>query len=194
MIQGWIFSARICSYRVNIGSFNRSFLYEGHFNPEMLHIGFFLHSRNSSMVLAHNYDTDSISVDLGTVPVHGILAANTVWANISAPEQVIMTGVQYSRKEMQASRLQCALHNLLSTSFNAEVYEQSFAKSDMFRMSLLEKLHKLSRRYRTQPLSLKEICNGVELKQRTLQKYFHELLRYGTHRRFLCVTIERRSH
>lgn len=170
------------------------------------------------MVLAHNYDTDSISVDLGSVPVHGILGANTVWADISAPEQVIMNGVQYSRKEMQASphliignsreklilitqllnkwislpngsrniheadmasRLQCALHNLLSTSFNAEVYEQSFAKGDMFRMSLLEKLHKLSRRYRTQPLSLKEICNGVGMKQRTLQKYFHKLYGMG---------------
>ena len=217
-IQGWFFSAKIGSYQVTIGSFNRNILYEGRYNPEMLHIGFLLHSGNSAMVLAHNYDVNNFSVDLGSVPVHGVLPANIIWANIYAPEQIILADVQYSRKKIQASphlmigdsrkklipitqllnewinrsndswntnetdmasRLQYALHNLLSTSFNAEVYEQSFAKGNMFRMSLLEKLHKLSRMSGTRPLSLDEICKAVGMKQRTLQKYFHELYGMG---------------
>ncbi|MEA3467109.1 MAG: helix-turn-helix transcriptional regulator [Thermodesulfobacteriota bacterium] len=217
-IQGWLISARIGSYRVSIGSFNRTLLYEGHYNPEMLHIGFLLHTGNSAMVLGHNYDADNFSMDLGYIPVHGVLQANSVWANIYAPERVIMTGVQYSRKKMKlsphlmignsrkklipitqflnklmsspngswninetdmASRLQYALHNLLATSFKTEIYGQPFAKGDMFQMSLLKKLHELSRMYRTQPLSLGEICNDVGMKQRTLQKYFHELYGMG---------------
>ena len=218
-IQGWIFSARIGAYQVTIGSFNRDILYEGHYNPAMLHIGFLLYSGHSAVVQAHQYNAKNISVDLGAVPVHGVLLANSVWGNIYAPEKIIMTGVHYSRKKLQASphlmigdsekklvalthvlnewisrpkdswdinepdmeeaHLQCALQSLLSTSFGAQVYEQSFSKGDMFRMSLLEKLHQLSRMSKTRPLSLDKICKAVGMKRRTLQKYFHELYGMG---------------
>jgi len=218
-IQGWLFLARIGSYRVIIGSFNRNILYEGLYNPAMLHIGFLLSYGNTAVVQAHHYDAQNISVDLGAVPVHGVLLANSVWGNIYAPEEVILKGVQYSRKSLHASphlmigniqkklmplihmlnewvnksidswdtnetdieeaRLQGALHNLLSTSFDAQVYEQSFAKGDMFRLALLEKLHKLSRMHRTRPRSLGEICKAVGMKPRTLQKYFHEIYGMG---------------
>ena len=122
LIQGWLFSARIGSYPVTIGSFNRNILYEGHYNPEMLHIGFLLHSGNSAMVLAHNYDANNFSVDMGSVPVHGVLPANIVWANIYAPEQIILAGVQYSRKKMQALSL-----NLIYESQNL-ITEQEWEK------------------------------------------------------------------
>ncbi len=170
-IQGWIFLARIGFYRVIIGSFNRDVLYEGYYNPAMLHIGFMLYSGQSAVVQAHQYNAKNISVDLGAVPVHGVLLANTVWGNIYAPEKIIMTGVHYSRKKLQASphlmigdsekkliplthvlnkwisrpkvswdinetdmeeaHLQSALQNLLSTSFDAQVYDQSFARGDV---------------------------------------------------------------
>ncbi|MBW2660015.1 MAG: helix-turn-helix transcriptional regulator [Deltaproteobacteria bacterium] len=218
-IRGWLFLARIGFYRVIIGSFNRDILYEGYYNPAMLHIGFMLYSRQSAVVQAHRYNAKNISVDLGAVPVHGVLLANTVWGNIYAPEKIIMKGIHYSREKMKASphlmignsekkliplthvlnewisrprdswdinetdmeeaHLQSALQDLLSTSFDAQVYEQSFAKGDRFRMSLLEKLHKLSRISGTQPLSLDEICKTVGMKPRTLQKYFHELYGMG---------------
>ncbi len=218
-IQGWIFSAKIGYYRVIVGSFNQDFLYEGHFNPAMLHIGFLLYSGQSVVVQAHQYTAKNISVDLGATPVHGVLPANTVWGNIYAPEKIIMKGVHYSRKrlkasphlmigdsekqlipithvlngwlrrprdswdlnetEMEEAHLQSALQNLLSTSFDEQVYQQSFAKGDMFRMALIEKLHELSRMSQTRPLSLDEICKAVGMKPRTLQKYFHELYGMG---------------
>jgi AraC-like DNA-binding protein len=81
--------------------------------------------------------------------------------------------------DMEEVHLQCVLQNLLSTSFNAQVYEQSFARGDKFRMSLLKKLHKLSRMSETRPLSLDEICMAVGMKRRTLQKYFRELYGMG---------------
>ncbi len=218
-IQGWIFLARVGFYQVTIGSFNRDILYEGHYNPAMLHIGFMLYSGHSAVVQAHQYNAKNISVDLGAVPVHGVLLANTVWGNIYAPEKKIMTGVHYSREklqkfphlmigdsekeliplthvlnewisrpkglwninetDMEEAHLQNVLQNLLSTNFDAQVYEQSFAKGDMFRMSLLEKLHKLSQMSKPRPLSLDEICKAVGMKRRTLQKYFHELYGMG---------------
>ncbi len=100
-IRGWIYSATLGRYRVNAGSFNRTTLYEGTFNPGMLHIGFILNPGYSAVVQAHEYDAGAVSVDQGAAPMHEIFPANMAWANIYAPENTVMEGIRYSKKQLQ---------------------------------------------------------------------------------------------
>jgi len=217
-LQGWVFSAMIGPYHVNAGSFNRTLLYEGHYNPDRLHIGFILNPGYSAVVQAHEYDAGTVSVDRGAVPMHEIFPANMAWVNIYAPENTVMEGVQYSKKQLQATphfvitdcreelvplaklinefvggsnddqnenesqkedRLRATLHNLLSSRFDARMYEEPFATGNLFRMHLLEEAHKLARKHKHKPLSLGEICKAAGMKQRTVQKYFREIYGMG---------------
>ncbi len=217
-IRGWVYSATLGRYRVNAGSFNRTTLYEGTYNPGMLHIGFILNPGYSAVVQAHEYDAGAVSVDRGAAPMHEIFPANMTWVNIYAPENTVMEGIQYSKKQLQATphfvitdcreelipladlvnefigspndsqhttesqmedHLRVALHNLLSTHFDAQVHEQPFATGNLFRMHLLEEAHKLALMHKHRPLSLAEICKAAGMKPRTVQKYFREIYGMG---------------
>jgi len=101
-IRGWVYSATLGRYRVNAGSFNRTTLYEGTYNPGMLHIGFILNPGYSAVVQAHEYDAGAVSVDRGAAPMHEIFPANMAWVNIYAPENTVMEGISYSKKKLQA--------------------------------------------------------------------------------------------
>ena len=74
-MRGWVYSATIGPYRINAGSFNRTTLYEGTFNPGMLHVGCILNPGYSAVVQAHEYDAGGLSVDWGAVSMHEIFPA-----------------------------------------------------------------------------------------------------------------------
>ena len=79
----------------------------------------------------------------------------------------------------QARPLKTALHNLIYSRLTETVYDQQFLAGDKYRMQILKKITKLSLENNNQPLSLDEICTAVKIKQRTVQKYFHEIYGMG---------------
>jgi len=99
-LRGWIFSAKVGPYHVNAGSFDRVLLYDGRYNPEMVHIGLISSQEHSAMSQAHEYDSGAISLDYGSSYMHEVYPAKMVWANISASEAVMMKGIQFPRRKL----------------------------------------------------------------------------------------------
>jgi len=93
-------------------------------------------------------------------------------------------GTQKKCNHCHKNHLKSLLHKLISSRLTEDVYEQPFVKGDIFRMRLLNKVNKLSLTNKTQPLSLDEICTAVNMKRRTVQKYFHEIYGMGPTRYF----------
>jgi AraC-like DNA-binding protein len=79
-----------------------------------------------------------------------------------------------SRKQLES-----CLYNLISARFNDNQYEQEFISGDKFRMQMLKKITKLSLANNNQALSLDAICRTINMKRRTVQKYFHEIYGMG---------------
>lgn len=102
-LHGWVFLEKIGPYHVSIGSFDRSLLYDGRYNSGMLHLGFILSEGHTGISQAHEYGNGVISLDLGASYMHEIFPAHMVWVNIAASEAVLMKGVTYSKKELQAN-------------------------------------------------------------------------------------------
>ena len=102
-VKGWVFSTKIGPYYVNAGSFNRVLLYDGNFNPNMLHVGFIFSQDHTAMVQAHNYDSGTIDVNYGATYTHEIFPANMVWVNIYAPENIMMESGLDSNKKISAN-------------------------------------------------------------------------------------------
>ena len=102
-LQGWIFSATAGPYQINAGSFNRTLLYEGHYNPDRLHIGFILTPEHSAVVQAHEYDAGTVAVNRGAVSMHEVFPSGMVWVDISASEKTMLDGISYSRKKLDAN-------------------------------------------------------------------------------------------
>ena len=86
-------------------------------------------------------------------------------------------GGNESRRE--GKRLRVALRALLAARVDARAHEEPFATGNLFRMRLLEEVHRLARKHRHQPLSLGEICRAIDMKPRTVQKYFKEIYGMG---------------
>ncbi len=99
-LKGWIITAKVGPYHVNAGSFDRVLLYDGRFNPEMVHVGFISSRGHEAMSQAHVYNSGVISLDYGSSYMHEVFPANTVWVNIFASETVVMKGIQYSKKKL----------------------------------------------------------------------------------------------
>ena len=102
-LQGWIFSTNIGPYHVTAGSFNRTLLYEGTYNPGIIHIGFILTPEHSAVVQAHEYDAGTLAVNRGAVSMHEVFPSGMVWADISASEKTMLEGISYSKKKLDAN-------------------------------------------------------------------------------------------
>ena len=76
-------------------------------------------------------------------------------------------------------QLQSIVSELLSDRLDYHDSEHSFTEGDLFRMHLLEVTHKLAREKKPYSLSLGEICKAIDMKPRTVQKYFHEIYGMG---------------
>ena len=211
-VEGWIFSATSEGYRINAGTCNRTLLYEGHYNPGLMHVGFIYSPEHTAVVHAHAYDSGTIALNHHAVSMHEIFPADMIWVDISASEQTILHEVSSSKNQRQISprllmkgsreelnplikitkklihspnptalceTLQPAIKEILSTRFAAKAHQQPFSTGDLFRAHLIEKIHHLAQANQNKPLSLNEICTAVDIKPRTVQKYFHELYGMG---------------
>ena len=217
-LQGWIISAMVGSYHLSAGKFDRALLYDGRYNPEMVHFGFIFSEEHIATSQAHKYDNGVISLDSGSSYMHEVFPAHMVWVNIFASEAVVMKGIRYSKKKLHdnphmllegsrdelmpliglvnefilkssqeqsksnprlEARFRSLLHELLSSRITEDVFEQPFIAGDLFRMSLVSKIAKLSTTNYNQPLSLDDICTITKMKRRTVQKYFHEIYGMG---------------
>lgn len=100
---GWVFFEKVGPFRVSIGSFDRSLLYDGRYNSGMLNLCFIFSEGHTGMSQAHEYGNGVISLNLGASYMHEIFPAHMIWLNIAAPEAVLMKGITYSKKELQAN-------------------------------------------------------------------------------------------
>jgi len=82
-------------------------------------------------------------------------------------------------RDCSPKQFESAFYNLLSVRFTEDLYEQLFITGDKFRMQMLKKTNNRSLLNNNQPLSLKEICSSINMKSRTVQKYFHEIYGMG---------------
>jgi len=217
-LKGWLFSTKVGSYHVTAGSFNRKLLYEGRFNPNVLHAGFILSPEHSIILNAHEFDSGILDINYGETYMHEVHPANMVWVNIYAPEVIMMEGVKYLKKTLHdhphlsingareelipmtklinacinqasnpdnnahqcsPSHLKKTLHQLHACRFATNLYDQPFIEGDLFRMQMLRKISSISLANQIQPMSLNEICAAINIKSRTLQKYFNEIYGMG---------------
>ncbi len=211
-LHAWLFSKQVGPYRVNAGMCNRSILYEGHYNPKMVHVGFIFSPEHKAVVHAHHYDSSMIAITHREISMHEVFSPNLIWVDISAPEEIIMQGISYSktlfkttpRLLLEGSReglnpliqlvtkliqapspsalsptLSSALKKILSARFEAQAHRQPFSSGDLFRARIIEEVQTLSKTARNQPLSLKDICEAVGMKPRTIQKYYRDLYGMG---------------
>ncbi len=102
-LQGWTISARVGPYHVKAGSFDRVLLYDGRYNPEMVHVGFISSGEHTATSQAHAYSSGVISLDYGSSYMHEVFPADMVWVNIFASEAVVMKGIHYSRKKLHGN-------------------------------------------------------------------------------------------
>ncbi len=103
---GWIFTAPVGAYRVNIGTSNRTLLYEGHYNPEMVHVGLIFSQEHAAVVHGHSYSSGLLAIHGKTALMHEIFPPGMAWADISVPETIMLDGIpDLTKRTVDSPRL-----------------------------------------------------------------------------------------
>ncbi len=100
-ITGWVFHATIGPYTISAGHADKTLLYEGKHNENMLHIGFILNHGYSAVAEAHKYTEDSLSIDYGAAPLHEVYPANMSWASVYATKEIIMKDLSFPTRKLE---------------------------------------------------------------------------------------------